>query len=639
MAIQKMQYINIMGPISRFDWMVEHCIVPYSFEPVKNAVEAGKERQIMLPFEEANPYDEMVENLERCLSVAGLAPETVENRKKAQGVYLSEEEIHDFHRIMTDLGARRDALRQELGECEELMKQLAPLKEMNIAFDQLFSMEFIDVRLGRMPISSYQKLVSYGKEARLVFVPVTIEKTVVWGIAFAARSEHEEAVAFLSSLYFQRVYIPNSVHDDPQTACQHTEERLSEIRLELSEISRDMQRQINEHKEMLCQAYLYYHHLQACFDLRKYAHKSDHLFSISGWLRKRDLKPLKKMLDADQDMMLVTENPEDNQNLKPPTRLKNLPVIRYFQMFVEMYGLPSYGEIDPTFFVAVTYTLFFGIMFGDLGQGLVLCLAGILMWKKMKMPLGRIVSVIGVSSAIGGIFFGSVFGLEELLPGFGVLKGNNPLYILLFAAGFGLVLIALAMSLNIINGIRKKDPGQWLFSPNGLMGALLFFGNVAAGLTLLLAKKNIWSPLYLTLTTFVPLLALFLAAPLTRLMRREPHWMPEKAGEFIAESFFELFEVLLSYLSNTISYVRIGAFAISHAGMMLVVTNMAQMVGGTVGTTLVMIFGNIFVIGLEGLIVGIQCLRLQFYEFFSRFYSGGGRAFAPVNLKNNNGGI
>ena len=229
-----------------------------------------------------------------------------------------------------------------------------------------------------------------------------------------------------------------------------------------------------------------------------------------------------------------------------------------------------------------------------------------------------------------GLFYGSVFGNEEIIHGFSVLHGNNTLAILLFAAGFGVVLIGLAMILNIINGIRQHDPHKYLFSPNGICGFVFFFGNVIAALLTLLTEVRLYSPVYIILTTGLPLLLIFLGTPLTKLIQHKEGAFRQKWGEYITENLFELFEVMLTFLSNVISYVRIGAFAISHAGMMLVVTAMAQMIGGA-GQAIVLVFGNIFVICLEGLIVGIQCLRLQFYEFFSRFYSGTGKPFKPFN--------
>ena len=98
---------------------------------------------------------------------------------------------------------------------------------------------------------------------------------------------------------------------------------------------------------------------------------------------------------------------------------------------------------------------------------------------------------------------------------------------------------------------------------------------------------------------------------------------------FFVQSFFELFEVLLSYLSNTLSFLRIGAFAVSHAAMMEVVLMLAGATNGGSPNWIVVVLGNIFVCAMEGLIVGIQVLRLEYYEIFSRFYAGNGREFQP----------
>ena len=99
---------------------------------------------------------------------------------------------------------------------------------------------------------------------------------------------------------------------------------------------------------------------------------------------------------------------------------------------------------------------------------------------------------------------------------------------------------------------------------------------------------------------------------------------------FFVEGFFELFEMLLSYFSNTLSFVRIGAFAVSHAAMMEVVLMLAGVESGNTNWVVV-VLGNLFVCLMEGLVVGIQVLRLEYYEMFSRFYKGSGREFKPFN--------
>jgi len=180
------------------------------------------------------------------------------------------------------------------------------------------------------------------------------------------------------------------------------------------------------------------------------------------------------------------------------------------------------------------------------------------------------------------------------------------------------------MLLNIINGIRMKDRGKALFSPNGLAGMVFYVGIILGVFFLAAKKQNIFTGPYIWLVIVLPLVLLFLSGPLTKLVNGEKDWKPESVGMFFVEGFFELFEICLSYVSNTISFLRIGAYAISHAGMMLVVFNLAH------NTNIVGIaFGNVLVAVLEALLVSIQVMRLEYFEMFGRFYEGGGTEFAP----------
>ena len=124
---------------------------------------------------------------------------------------------------------------------------------------------------------------------------------------------------------------------------------------------------------------------------------------------------------------------------------------------------------------------------------------------------------------------------------------------------------------------------------------------------------------------------MFLREPLGKLLNREKNWQPESWGEYFIQSFFEMFETMLSYVSNTMSFLRVGAFVLVHTGMMMVVSILAGDPSGAQYIP-VMIVGNAVVIALEALLVGIQVLRLEFYEMFSRFYTGSGREFKPVDV-------
>jgi V/A-type H+-transporting ATPase subunit I len=314
--------------------------------------------------------------------------------------------------------------------------------------------------------------------------------------------------------------------------------------------------------------------------------------------------------------------------MRPPVKLKRGFLSDIYQPFLEMYGFPSFGEWDPRLFIALTYTIIVGIMFGDAGQGLLLACIGFLSWKVRRARLGRIIGLCGLSSVVFGFAYGSVFGNEELLPwGFKVLEGANTMNILLFAVVIGVILIITCMIMNIITGIRQRDIEKIFFSPNGLAGLVFYLGLAAGIVSNTLLGINLFTTPYIICVIVLPILLIFGAVTLTKLITGQKDWKPESFGMFIVEGFFEVFETLLSYVSNTVSFLRIGAYAISHAGMMLVV----YMLSGETNIAGI-IFGNILVAGLETLLVCIQILRLEYYEMFGRFYTGGGIKFDPKTI-------
>ena len=327
----------------------------------------------------------------------------------------------------------------------------------------------------------------------------------------------------------------------------------------------------------------------------------------------------------------------ENRFRKPPTKLKNPKIFKPFEMFIRMYGLPNYQEFDPTIFVAITYSIIFGAMFGDVGQGLCLFVGGMLLYKFKKLNLAAIVGSCGIFSTIFGFCFGSVFGFEDVieplwlrpteamttLPFIGNL---NTVFVVAVALGMGLVL--LMMVFHIINSLRAKELGEALFDTNGVAG-LVFYGAVAAVVVLFMTGHSLPAGIVLVVMFAVPLLVIACKEPLTNKLNKKKELIEGGKGMFVVQAFFEMFEVLLSYFSNTLSFVRIGAFAVSHAAMMQVVLMLAGAENGGTPNIIVIIVGNLVVCGMEGLIVGIQGLRLQYYEFFSRFYKGDGREFTP----------
>ena len=340
----------------------------------------------------------------------------------------------------------------------------------------------------------------------------------------------------------------------------------------------------------------------------------------------------------DDKIFVVVEEDREKFFGEPPTKLKNPKLFKPFEMFVQMYGLPANDEMDPTMFVALTYTFIFGAMFGDVGQGFCLFAIGGILYLTKKINLAGIISVAGIFSMAFGFMFGSVFGFEDVIPALWLkpveAMTNLPFIgqlntVFIVAVAFGMGLNLLVILFQMINAIKAHDRGNLLFSNNGLAG-FIFYGCIILTIVLYMTGHKTPSNILLAICLGIPVILFVFKEPLTNLVEHNHKKLEEGKVMFLVQGFFELFETMLSYFSNTLSYVRIGAFAVSHAAIMEVVLMLSGAESGSVNIFGV-ILGNVIVCLLEGLIVGIQVLRLEYYEMFSRFYKGTGREFKPFD--------
>ncbi|MEG2054018.1 MAG: V-type ATPase 116kDa subunit family protein, partial [Oscillospiraceae bacterium] len=380
------------------------------------------------------------------------------------------------------------------------------------------------------------------------------------------------------------------------------------------------------------------------FEMQKYAVVLDDSFLISGYVPKKDFSKVKKALEV-LSTVKVSEDDDNAPLLKTPVKLKNNWFSRPFEMFVNMYGLPSYGDIDPTTFVSITYAILFGIMFGDIGQGVLLGIIGFfIMYKKMHMDIGLILARCSVFSVFFGFMYGSVFGFENALDPLYKALGMNgkPIevmsteatnFILIASIVFGIVIIAIALLTGAFSKIRRGKIPEAIFNVNGFAGFVFYVAVVALAGNMLLGLNLpfVGSTAFIVVFLGLPFVMMFLAEPICNKINKVTH--KEKLGEMLTNGFFEMFDAALSFASNTMSFLRVGGFVLAHAGMMSVVFTLANMSSG-VAYVLILVVGNLFVMALEGLFVGIQVLRLEFYEIFSRFLDADGVAFKPLKVKN-----
>ncbi len=523
------------------------------------------------------------------------------------------------------------------------LEQLSHMENLSVSLDDIFASKYLQVRFGRLPSDSYQKL-KYYDDRLFFFQPLSEEGEFVWGFCFTDKIHVAEVDEILSSLFFERVWIPEYVHGVPGQTFEHLRGAVEEADRELEATDALIRETIDQNYDMCSILYATLQYLSRSFELRRHVSIHDSSFILVGFVPEKETAGLEKKLhELDPDLTVEISAHDSDKRFQAPTKLKNNFIVKPFEMFVDMYGTPAYNETDPTSFLAWTYILLFGIMFGDLGQGLVIAGLGLFLDRVKKMNFGKILERIGLSAAAFGLVYGSVFGLEHLLDPFyinvlglpgkpvEVMDGETINTLLLAAIALGVGLIVMAMIINVFTGLRNRDWEKALFSNNGVAG-LVFYGAVLAGLvSMLTGGPNLFTLPYILGLLVLPILVIFLKEPLGRLAHGEHFELEGGIGSFIIEGFFELFDVVLSFVTNTLSFMRVGGFIISHAGMMSVVLTLTEMFTGA-GSIVVLILGNIFVMALEGFIVGIQSLRLEFYELFSRYFDGQGVPYAPVSM-------
>lgn len=635
MAVVKLKLMMITGRSGQADAALSFCTSAPDFL-FENAGEVAGYGGALPASVQANPYaallsriDTLCKSLNIRISASEKKPPSPMTAEEISGAMAKLDAVTAEHNT---LEADMQELRAGILRGEQIREQLEHFRDSDFDFDALNGMEYFRYRFGKMPRDGYENIRIYTEESEdMILIPTSVEKQEVWLMYAAPHKVIPRLDALFHSLRFENIEFSDSVHGTPVQAIDSLTADITEKKAALTESEKKMSTFGREHAEGLVTLGRRVLSLYRESERRSMILFREDDFCIAGWLPAGKVKRFCEKLKKKCDVSCTVEDPSPH-GPTPPTVLRNLPPVRAFEDFVSMYGTPAYNELDPTPFVALTYFLFFGMMFGDVGQGAVLTAVGALLWFVFRVSLGRVISLVGISSVLFGFVYGSVFGFEDLLPGL-IRPMQNISFVLFAAVGIGVLMIVSVMILNITNGIRQKDPKKFLFSPNGLAGLALYMAAVLIALGMFDVVKTALPTPALIAVLAVALLLIFLADPLTALLKRQRGWKPESKFDFVLENFFELFEVVLSYLTNTISFIRIGAFALSHVGMMTVIFLLAgTQEGVTVGNPVVLILGNLFVIGFEGLIVGIQVLRLEFYELFGRFYEGDGHGPAPLGV-------
>lgn len=644
--IEKMKFLSITGPKDDIDRVVEQYLSKYEIQ-LENALSELKTVGSLRPFLENNPYKGELQTAGHLISL--LPPSAEQTTEKKVSLEQAVSIVQELGKQLEELNKKKETLQQQENMLSASINNVIPFANLNYDLKDLLHFKYVKFRFGRMPHDYYQKFMTYVYNTIDTVVHTCQEDAdYVWIVYFVPEALCDKIDAIYASLHFERFFLADEYEGTPIEATHELEKQLNKINEELRDLNTQISAALENRRADLTAAWKKLKTYATNFDVRKLAactkHDEHTFYILCGWMSESDAAAFQKEIQEDGNAFCFVENNHDNIFSKPPTKLKNPKLFKPFEMFIRMYGLPSYDEFDPTMILGLTYSLLFGFMFGDVGQGLCLLIGGFLLYRAKKMNLAAIISCCGFFSTIFGFLFGSVFGFENIIepiwlhPKSAMTKlpfiGNlNTVFVV--AIAMGMFIILMTMVLNVINSLRTHDTEKAWFDTNGIAG-IVFYSALAVTVFLYMSGRPLPATIVLAVMFLLPLLAIFFKEPLTALVEKKASIMPTEKGMFFVQGFFELFEVLLSYFSNTLSFVRVGAFAVSHAAMMEVVLMLAGAEAGQNPNWLVIVLGNLFVCGMEGLIVGIQVLRLEYYELFSRFYKGTGREFKPYGQKNQN---
>ncbi len=567
------------------------------------------------------------------------------------------DEIQNILDSVSKLSEQESTERDKQKRLTEAYKEALSFSNLKASYSELEHLSFLSLKIGKIDPGVLDEL-KFAVGSRGIIIPLGEDKTRI--LAASSKKGRFALDTELSRYGFIPMEIPKDFKGIPDDIIESFKTQIAECDKKIEDYSAERKNFSETHDDKILKYLASLSLSSQIFDTKEKLEATQMVYRITGWIPFSDsIEMMKKLDQLTEGRISIREYlPEEvpsivNGHEKVPVHLENGKFVNSFKRMIFSYGSPVYGTIDPTPFVAVFFTVLFGIMFGDAGQGLVFLLLGLLMAKNVIKVGGwnkfaPIFIAIGITSTVMGVLTGEFFGTEVVLEPFArwvtglfgeprnqilhMMPQSDPesikrMFMFFgFSIAVGFVINSIGLILNIVNNFMRRRPGHALFGKTGISGAFFFWYIVVLVIRIAAFGHKINVSDWVIIGT-----ALFLSAfgePFTRLVEGERPVLENGLGTAVIEAVVEILEIVSSYLSNSISFLRVGAFALSHAVLGFIILTMMEMVGG-VGAVAVGILGNALVIVLEGMIVAIQVIRLQYYEFFSKFFNETGREFKP----------
>ncbi len=639
MALLKMKTLSLVGPLEEVEWAARHLLLRGTFQPLPlgMCVEDASLRAGLSTVRE-NPYEEPLEKLEGVWHLAGR--DVPEARPLAVDAKLTSQRartlVDQVVKKITLWHRRSKELADSMDQLEAGCIFLEALARLRRNPSELVRARHLVAIFGRLDNENWSRLLESSRDAPLLVIELAVRGTQRWLLAVTIPAYLEGTRRLLDSLLFRAYPLDDLPQGTATEALSHLQRQLVHRKRAVEGLKRAVQNYLDSHADELASLHSQLHSGQRIWEICREGGQMGRLHLVSGWIPADEVAQLKEMTaEGAPRTVLVVDDPDPAQIKSGlvPSMLKNFPLVRAFQDIVGLYSLPSYGERDPSFIVAVTFCLFFGFMFGDVGHGALLALAAWWLTKKGTLPrgLGAVVQLAGVVSILFGFLYGSVMGREDLIEPLWLSPMQDTASLIAASLVTGVCCLSIAMILGLQESFRKRDWKEFLFGEKGLVGLILYWSAVMIGVFALTGwggERAFGAAMTVTVVLAIVFLLAAVAPPL-----RHSDSEGKKKGSAAVEGFSR-FHHLFSFLSNTASFVRLAAFALNHAGLSMAVFLLADQAasvpGGMILRWLLLVFGHALIVLLEGLIVFIQTLRLEYYELFGKFFRGGGRPFRPV---------
>ena len=629
MSIVNMRLVSIIGFIKELDSVANSCALSCAFEPDDvDVFYDNTDNFSKFSESESNNSGSLIKDLidisdKLCKKVNFTNVQSNLNKKQISKYIVETSAKCDkaFNKL--------DKLKSELKENNKIISDLKPFEKIKQKFDDFKSCEYIVTKFLKMSNNDLDKINSIeDREIKIIVDEISKDEDYSYCILFISQELKFEVENVLLKTQAKEFFI-SDLSLTPEEEINRLKDENKVIESNITKVKDGLDKFWDHQKNHFSEIFAKLQKYEKIEKIKKFAKVYKENFILVGWIPLSEVSELTNRLKKISRIEYSVESGKELLKFSPPTKLKNRGIFSSFEFFISTYGFPKYSDVDPTLFVAITYTIIFGIMFADVGQGLMLSLIGLFLSKVKKMKIGGVMTICGISSSIFGFIFGSIFGFEDALDPIYKAINFHPIRvmessmtIIVSSIAIGVISIMLAMLANIYSRIKRHDYVEAIFSHNGLCGISLYSSLITFLSTNFSSSGNSLLNSFLTISMIVFILLIFLKEAIKD--KFKVSW-----SDYILSQFFELFEILLGYFTNTISFVRIGVFVFVHVGMMMVVFSLAEGQSALM-YTLIVILGNIVVSFLEAFLVGMQVMRLQFCELFGRFFEGGGREFKPI---------